>query len=655
MERHSPVSGKRKKIALYGIFGIQNIGNEYTLEAMLYNVRQLASDAEIYAVCYDPLDTQRLHGLPACAVKCPPLSHKLPPAGNLVVKLLRGIFRRIPLELYDWIRAVRVLLGTDLMIMTGTGMLTDYCSVTFGYPYDVFKWSLAARVARCKVRFVGVGVSPIHGRLSRTFIKTALAAADYRSFRDEQSRARLRQYGFERPHDPVFPDLAFSLPLSALPAAGHRAGAGRVVGIGVMKFVDMHKRECAYYDGAYDRYLDAMCGFAIWLLEHGYSVRILEGDMRHDPPVRVDLEARLARCGLACGVVDLAAPELASPHDLLDHLSRVDFVVSPRFHNLVFGIMLGKPAISISYDPKNDALLEACGLGAYCQSIENVDLERLIGQFIDLESQADRLRIEMQRKSDEFRSLLDEQYRQVLGEVGPKSAPTPQVEPRRASVLGGSVPTVTDNFNQRDFWVKENLSYAKPNFRARKCARMIAELSKGEPCDLLDVGCGPAALRQVLGSNINYYGMDMAIHHPAPYLRELDFAHNPISFDNKRFRFVVAMGIFEYMGRYQAQKFEEIRSILDPNGTFIMSYVNFRHFRRKIYDMYNNVQSIADMRRGLERTFTVDRCFPECHHWRSKQPGKNALPALQLKMEVSVPVLSPLLAVEYFFVCSPRA
>lgn len=216
------------------------------------------------------------------------------------------------------------------------------------------------------------------------------------------------------------------------------------------------------------------------------------------------------------------------------------------------------------------------------------------------------------------------------------------------------MPTLTDNFNKRDFWIEENLVYAKPSFRAKKCAGIIAEITKGERCDLLDIGCGPASLCQVVGSNINYHGMDIAIHQPAPYLRELDFAQNVISFDDKRFRIVVSLGVFEYMGRYQAQKFEEISRILEPGGTFIMSYVNFQHFRKKIYSMYNNVQLVDDMRRGLEQTFTVERCFPVCHHWRHKQPGKNALPALQAKWESTIPVISRLFAVEYFFVCSRR-
>jgi len=428
LTEQKPAGGRPMRIALYGIFGVQNIGNEYTLQAMLHNVRQTMPDVEVYGICYDPQDMRRIHGLDAF-----PIKRHWPPAGNIAAKLFRLIFRRMPLELYDWIRAARNLRGTDLIVMTGTGMLTDYCSSTFGLPYDVFKWSLAAKIAGCKVRFVGVGVSPIHGRLSRMFIKTALTAADYRGFRDQQSRDRLKGYGFERSSDSVFPDLAFSLPLAALRGSAHNAAAKPIVGMGVMKFVDMHKRGVDY-DALYDRYLDRMCDFTVWLLQTGHGVRVLEGDMRYDPPVRADLKSRLDRRGITYGIDDITAPQITSPQDLLEQLASVDFVVSPRFHNLVLGIMLGKPAISLSYDPKNDSLLDACGLGNYCQSIENVDLDLLIRQFRQLESEADRLRIVMRRRTDEYRSLLNEQYHQVLGEFANWQVQTSEAAPRHASI-----------------------------------------------------------------------------------------------------------------------------------------------------------------------------------------------------------------------------
>jgi len=211
-----------------------------------------------------------------------------------------------------------------------------------------------------------------------------------------------------------------------------------------------------------------------------------------------------------------------------------------------------------------------------------------------------------------------------------------------------------ENFKSRDYWVVENAQYAEASFRLRKCARVINELAGSRECTLLDVGCGPAALRPLLNPNILYHGIDIAIHEPAEYLREVDIARETISFDRKRFDFVVALGFFEYMGQQQDRKFEEIRTILKDDGKFMMSYINFGHFRRKVWPNYNNVQSIAKMTRSLNEVFQVERRFPASHHWRQKQPGNNSFPALQMQVNFSIPIFSPLLAVEYFFICSQR-
>jgi hypothetical protein len=52
--------------------------------------------------------------------------------------------------------------------------------------------------------------------------------------------------------------------------------------------------------------------------------------------------------------------------------------------------------------------------------------------------------------------------------------------------------------------------------------------------------------------------------------------------------------------------------------------------------------------------FTVERLLPVSHHWRHKQPGRNALPNLQLLLNCNIPLVSSWLAVEYLFVCSKR-
>jgi|SRR5579859_2231550 len=212
----------------------------------------------------------------------------------------------------------------------------------------------------------------------------------------------------------------------------------------------------------------------------------------------------------------------------------------------------------------------------------------------------------------------------------------------------------TQEYRSKEYWIVENAQYAEPSFRLKKCARVVNQLANGRPSSLLDVGCGPAALRRLLDSNVSYYGLDLAIHEQADYLREADFVKKKIAFDDRRFDFVTAMGFFEYMGQNQNQKFEEIGQILNENGKFIMSYINFGHYRRQIWPNYNNVQSIAEMSKAVEKVFRIEKRFPASHHWRQKQPGNNSLPAIQMHVNFDIPLFSSRLAVEYFFVCSHR-
>jgi polysaccharide pyruvyl transferase WcaK-like protein len=405
---------RKPKIAFFGIFGIQNLGNECTLQAILHHARTRLPNADIYGICYNPDDMLRRHNLKAVRISLQDFSWIARRTGGLS-KVIR-ILRRIPGELRDWVHAVSTLRGTDVIYMTGTGMLTDYMTTFSGFPYDVFRWTTAARAAGCKVRFVGVGVGPIYGRLSRFLITRALSLANYRSFRDEFSKNRIKKNGFDGSKDLVFPDLAFSLPREIFPSIATSSRNRRRVGIGVMDHRDIHMWSSSEHEAQYSRYLDIMCDFVCWLLKRNYTVRILQGDARHDPSTRADLKARLEQRGIVYDQSGITDEPSGSVEQLISQIADVDVVVSPRFHNLLLGLMLNIPAISISYDPKSDALLEGVGLGKYCQPLPELRLETLVGQFEDLESRISEVKPLIEGKAQEYRAALEKQYGLIFGE-----------------------------------------------------------------------------------------------------------------------------------------------------------------------------------------------------------------------------------------------
>jgi len=207
---------------------------------------------------------------------------------------------------------------------------------------------------------------------------------------------------------------------------------------------------------------------------------------------------------------------------------------------------------------------------------------------------------------------------------------------------------------KRDFWIKENQKHVPSHYRLQKSARIINGIAGREECDLLDVGCGPATLMRLMRPNIHYYGIDIAIHDPAPNLIESDILKKPIRFDSKRFDIVAALGLFEYVGACQAEKFSEIAQILGKRGRFVLTYTNFGHRDKRIFEAFSNVQPLDEFRQSLARHFTIDRYFPTSYNWHGGQPTRPLLKAANMHVKSNIPVVGPRLAVEYFFICSCR-
>ena len=158
----------------------------------------------------------------------------------------------------------------------------------------------------------------------------------------------------------------------------------------------------------------------------------------------------------------------------------------------------------------------------------------------------------------------------------------------------------------------------------------------------------------LLPPNIQYYGIDIAIHDPAPNLIEADFLETPIKFGDRRFDFIVAQGVFEYVGRFQSQKFAEIAELLNPGGVFLVSYVNFDHRRKDVYWPYSNVQPFNEFRKSVAEHFKIRKFLPTSHNWNAREPNRPTVRAVNMRLNMNIPFITRLLAVEYFFICSTR-
>jgi polysaccharide pyruvyl transferase WcaK-like protein len=406
--------GRAARIAFWGNFGTANWGNECTLQAIVQNVRARAPAVELACVCSIPDDTARRHGVIAWPISERRLAITRAagavPQRSRIVRLLA----RVRDEVRDWVITVQRARTVDAIVMSGTGMLTDDGEGALGLPYEMFRWAAAAKLWGRRVAFVSVGVEPIQQRATRFFIGAALRLADFRSYRDQRSKDNLRRIGLGADADPVYPDLAFSLPPAG--AVGSPASPPRVA-VGLYEYMG-RGTDGPEAERGYRAYLDRIGAFVLELLGRGHDVRIVLGDLRYDLAVLEDLRRWFNGRDLASLRGRLFDDPANSVDDVLRQLAAVDLVVASRFHNVLLALLLGKPVVSVSYEPKNDVLMAAMGLADYCQSLDDFDPARLRQQFSALAADAEGLRPMIGESAAQCRTQLDQQYRDLLATIG---------------------------------------------------------------------------------------------------------------------------------------------------------------------------------------------------------------------------------------------
>ena len=406
-------NGRRKRIYFFGHFGSPNFGNEITIQTILYHLKRLLPQADVACICTYPKSFAAHQN-----VKAIPISRTFGKPWNLrtrLAKLLRKIFIAVPSELWRWLDAFKTLKGTDVLIIPGTGLLTDAYGLRGWGPYNLFKWSLIAKLSGCEVQFVSVGAGPIYSTFGRYFVKSALSMADFRSYRDHASMAYLTRIGFRTNSDRVFPDLVFSLPKSMLPRDGDGRSKRSIVGIGLMPYAGKYSI-AKPSDTTYQEYLKSLVTFAQWLLVRGYDVRLLIGEVS-DRTASEDFKSMLKP---SLGDYDedrIIDQPAGSVEELLPQIMATDVVVATRFHNIVLALLLNKPVISISFHHKCASLMKEMGLSDYCQDISHIDGDRLIEQFQGLQRSAHKLKSLISQRVEQSRKALDEQYSLIFKDI----------------------------------------------------------------------------------------------------------------------------------------------------------------------------------------------------------------------------------------------
>ncbi|MFI9543693.1 polysaccharide pyruvyl transferase family protein [Streptomyces sp. NPDC052016] len=374
----TPADGTPVRVGVFGLLGSGNLGNDGSLEAVLGYLRAEHPEAVVDALCGGPEVVATRYRIPATRLHWYRGEYRTASrAGAIAAKGLGKIV--------DAVRTAAWVRRHDVVIVPGMGVLEATLPLRpWGFPYSLFLLCASGRLFGTRVALVGVGADAIGNRATRTLVRWSARLAAYRSYRDVLSRDAMRAMGVDTARDEVYPDLAFALPAPepSTPSDQAQSPPGPVC-VGVMAFHGGDD-DRARAEEIHRRYLDGTTRFVRALVEDGRPVRLLTGDECDAPVVAAILDA-----------VDsplVTAAETASLADLMKETAAADTVVATRYHNLICALKVGTPTLALSYAAKSDALMERMGLGAYRHPAREVDADRLLQQFRELERQSAELR-----------------------------------------------------------------------------------------------------------------------------------------------------------------------------------------------------------------------------------------------------------------------
>lgn len=391
------------KVGLLSPCGHGNLGDAAIQQAVIAELRSRYPHADIIGITLVPADTFRRHGIRTIPLGgASPLHYGIVPngagsAGDLrsdsangttgsrsrsglsdflargvlgaMRKLLpKGMPWAIRQDLLHWKLAWSTVRDLDWLVVSGGGQIDDFWGGPWGHPWAMFKWSLLARLAGCRVLIVSVGAGTTDAALSRFLIRQALRLAHYRSFRDEGSRDIVRRIGFFR-DDPVQPDLAYGLSAprvneQSLP----RSQARRRIAIAPMAYARPGIWPAADAE-RYDRYIQKLSELSVRLLEDGYAVSLIHSD-GPDTKAVTDVHERVTRVipGACCERFE--CPHTTQVGQFLAACQGADMIVASRLHGVILSHVIGTPVIALSYDRKVRVAMQETAQEEECLDID---------------------------------------------------------------------------------------------------------------------------------------------------------------------------------------------------------------------------------------------------------------------------------------------
>lgn len=317
-------------------------------------------------------------------------------------------------------KSLEAIKTADLIVSKGGHIFYssgDNLKSLLGLYHHSYPLLLAVRFGK-PFAFYAQSMGPFRGRLSKRFIRWPCSKASLITVREEVSKNILISLGVQEKKIKIVPDAAFALvPLTNT--------ASRILdAIGIKeneKFVGITVRQWFFGKDSkstnhYQNYLKVMAEFIDYIVERKNMKVVLMPQVLGPTKEENDLIASEEVYSLVRqrSKVFLLSKDL-SPPSLMSIYGKAHAFVGTRFHSVIFALLMGVPAIAISYfGPKSVGIMKMMGLDDFVLNIEEISLEMMIKKFDILLRDRERIAADIRKRVENLRKEVEKTAALIL-------------------------------------------------------------------------------------------------------------------------------------------------------------------------------------------------------------------------------------------------
>lgn len=414
------------KIVIINTHSILNSGDAGIVLAQIEFLRKASPQSEISLTSRTP-ELDRKFYQPMGIVVFPPLIPAPSIYGSTGMKI-----RKCLGNLLDWrqkIQLVKKIKQCDLVISSGGGYF--YSNRRFLPGPMFFQNFLHLKLAihfRKPVVLFPQSIGPFYNRVAPFFLKKVLSGDMVKRIfcREEKSLKILRDLlaGKNKKAD-VCPDMVFCLSgKGAWPGTAGQLNLPHPVVAMTVRFWNfpesVSKKERQTHKTAY---LNAFREVAEKIYRDlGGSVVIFPqvrgpGPIEDDRSVSWQLFASLGNRIQKNHLQFVDVPGQSSPLQILKIVSQVDLVIATRFHSALFAMIAGVPAITVSYQPKSQGIMDLLGLARLNLEISAVDSGKIFLLVEEVLKNHARIQMHLKEKVAELKVKIETKLLEVIRQI----------------------------------------------------------------------------------------------------------------------------------------------------------------------------------------------------------------------------------------------